>query len=190
VAGRLRARRAQGIAIVVTWAKTDAGRQEIQARVLVKERARRNLLLVIDGQMSEQMLLANLAGIGPEDFRALATLKLIEPVTSPAREGPPSRPAPLGPASAPAPLGPAGAPAPLGPPVMGSGPLDYAHFTAALTKIISSQLGLRGFTLTLAVEKASTIEELQAVAQRTLEQIRERRGEAAATAARQTLYGS
>ena len=71
-----------------------------------------------------------------------------------------------------------------------AGPLDYAHFTAALTKIISSQLGLRGFTLTLAVEKASTNEELQAVAQRALEQIRERKGEAAATAARQTLYGS
>jgi hypothetical protein len=190
VAGRLRARRAQEIATVVTWAKTDAGRQEIQARALVKERARRNLLLVIDGQISEQTLLANLSGIGPEDFQALAALKLIEPVTGVAREGPHSRPAPLGPHSRPAPLGPASAPAPLGPPVSPSAPLDYAQFTAALTKIISSQLGLRGFTLTLAVEKASTNEELQAVAQRALEQIRERKGEAAATAARQTLYGS
>ena len=31
------------------WIKTDAGRHEMQARALVKERARRNLLLVIDG---------------------------------------------------------------------------------------------------------------------------------------------
>jgi hypothetical protein len=172
---------------VVIWAKTDAGRHEIQARALVKERARRNLLLVIDGTRSEETLLAGLAGIGPEDFQALAALHLIEPVSAPAgaREGARSRPAPLGPASAPAPLGPVTAPAPVP-----SAPLDYAQFTAALTKIISSQLGLRGFTLTLAVEKASTIEELQAVAQRTIEHIRERKGEAAAAAARQTLYGA
>jgi len=169
---------------VAIWAKTDAGRHEIQARALVKERARRNLLLVIDGTRSEESLLAGLAGIGPEDFRALAALQLIEPVSAlaGARDGASSRPAPLGPASAPAPLGPATAPP-------SAAPLDYAQFTAALTKIISSQLGLRGFTLTLAVEKASTIEELQAVAQRALDQIRERKGEAAASAARQTLYG-
>jgi hypothetical protein len=68
-------------------------------------------------------------------------------------------------------------------------PLDYGQFTAALTGIISSELGLRGFVLTLAVEKAATIEELQAVAQRTLTQIRDRKGDAAAAAARRTLYG-
>ena len=67
--------------------------------------------------------------------------------------------------------------------------LDYSAFTAALTKLISTQLGLRGFTLTLAVDKASTIEELRDVAQRVLEQVRERKGEAAASEARKTLYG-
>jgi hypothetical protein len=44
--------------------------------------------------------------------------------------------------------------------------------------------------LTLAVEKAGTIEELQAVAQRVLTQIDERKGEAAAAAARRSLYGA
>ena len=67
--------------------------------------------------------------------------------------------------------------------------LDYSAFTAALTKLISTHLGLRGFTLTLAVDKASTIEELRDVAQRVLEQVRERKGEAAASEARKTLYG-
>ena len=67
--------------------------------------------------------------------------------------------------------------------------LDYSAFTAALTKLISGQLGLRGFTLTLAVDKASTIEELRDVAQRVLEQIRDRKGDAAAAEARKTLYG-
>jgi hypothetical protein len=160
----------------VIWTKTEAGRREIQARALVKERARRNLLLLIDGVKSEEMLLSSLAGIGAEDFRALEALALIERLPGGAERHPAearrAQPGNAAPAAAP------------------SAPLDYTQFTAALTKLISSQLGLRGFVLTLAVEKASTVEELQSVAQRTLEQIRERRGEAAAAAARQTLYGA
>ena len=44
------------------WTKTEAGRTEIQTRALVKERPQRNLLLVIDGVKSDEMLLANLVG--------------------------------------------------------------------------------------------------------------------------------
>ena len=149
------------------WTKTDAGRTEIQARALVKERAQRNLLLVIDGLKTEAMLLANLAGISADDFAALQSLGLIVPAAaSPGRSGGPVAPA------------------------ADAVPLDYAQFTAALTQMISRELGLRGFVLTLAVEKAGTIEELQAVAQRTLAKIAERKGEAVAAAARRTLYGA
>jgi hypothetical protein len=74
-------------------------------------------------------------------------------------------------------------------PVPAAGPLDYAQFTTALTQLISRELGLRGFVLTLSVEKAATIEALQAVAARTLAQIAERKGEASAAAARRLLYG-
>lgn len=160
------------------WTKTDAGRIEIQTRALVKERARRNLLLLIDGAKSEEMLLANLAGIGAEDFRALEALKLIAPLGGSARvaEAAPHAPAATAPKAAPA--------------AEPSAPLDYGQFTAALTQLISSHLGLRGFVLTLAVEKAGTAEELQAVAHRTLDQIRERKGEVVAAAARRTLYGA
>ncbi|MES2990081.1 MAG: hypothetical protein V4844_01560 [Pseudomonadota bacterium] len=157
------------------WVKTEAGRTEIQARALVKERAQRNLLLVIDGIKTEEMLLANLAGISADDFAALQSLGLIVPVAPPAgRSG-------AAPANRPA----AGAPAAPAEAVV----LDYAQFTATLTQMISKELGLRGFVLTLAVEKAGTIEELQAVAQRTLTQIAERKGEAVAAAARRALYG-
>lgn len=165
------------------WAKTDAGRIEMQARALVKERAQRNLLLVIDGIKSEDMLLASLAGISAADFTALEAMGLIAPVVpASGRTGSPqtSRAAP-----APAPARPTVVDIPAGEPA----PLDYAQFTAALTRIISRDLGLRGFVLTLAVEKASTIEELQSVAQRTLAQIAERKGEAVAAAARRALYG-
>ena len=150
----------------------------MQARALVKERAQRNLLLVIDGVKTEEMLLANLAGISGDDFAALQSLGLIAPVASRSGASAPARSSAT--ASAPA-----AAAAPAAEPV----PLDYAQFTAALTQMISKELGLRGFVLTLAVEKAGTIAELQAVAQRTLAQIAERKGEVVAAAARRTLYG-
>lgn len=158
------------------WSKTDAGRIEMQARALVKERAQRNLLLVIDGVKTEEMLLAGLAGITAADFLVLQSLGLIAPL-APASAGRPSALQP-GRTDAAPPAAPATAP-----------PQDYAQFTAALTRLISKELGLRGFVLTLAVEKAATIEDLQTVAQRTLAQITDRKGEAAAASARRTLYG-
>ena len=44
------------------WGKTEAGRIEMQARSLVKERARRNLLLLIDGAKTDAMLLEDRLG--------------------------------------------------------------------------------------------------------------------------------
>jgi hypothetical protein len=161
----------------VIWAKTDAGRLEMQTRALVKERAQRNLLLVIDGMKSEEMLLAGLAGISIADFEALQAMGLITPLGGVrVGAGTPNR----APGSGAEPAAASAEPEPL----------DYAQFTAALTQMISKELGLRGFVLTLAVEKASTAEELRTVAQRTLAQIAERKGDAAAAAARRTLYGS
>lgn len=163
------------------WAKTEAGRVEMQAKALVKERAQRNLLLLIDGQKSEEMLLANVVGIKPDDFTALEAMGLIEPLAGPA--GRPARPA--APAAAPT-AAPAATTVDI--PTEGA-PLDYAHFTETLTQLISKELGLRGFTLTLAVEKAGTIEELMEVARRAIDQIRDRKGAPAADAARKALFG-
>jgi hypothetical protein len=244
---------ANGVRTVI-WAKTEAGRREIQERALVRERARRNLLLVIDGVQSEAALLASIAGIGSDDFRALEAQGLIAPVQASSRSGSArsSRPMPLAgraearPSASAAPAGvgtgaPSRAPfssspaaavsaAASGPPAASSAPatsvsaqvasmtaaipgasgrtpamlgpgaaaafdlppaesIDPARFTAALGRLISSQLGLRGFVLTLALEKASSAEDLQAIAQRALEQIRERKGDPAFAAARHTLYG-
>ena len=159
------------------WVKTDAGRAEMQNRALVKERPRRNLLLLIDGVKSEEMLLANLAGINASDFQELRKLDLIAPAAGAVTVGSPGRSTTFE------------ATRPTMPQPLDNQSLDYSPFTAALTKLISSQLGLRGFTLTLAVDKASTIEELREVAQRVIEQIRERKGDSAAAEARRTLYG-
>jgi hypothetical protein len=164
----------------VIWGKTEAGRLEMQTRTLVKERARRNLLLLIDGIKTDTMLLEGVAGITSADFRELQALGLIAPVSAPSSRSGRLTTIP----------GSAAAPLDATPPSSGREPLAYAEFTAALTQIISNELGLRGFVLTLALEKASTNEELHAVATRALTQIAERKGEARAAAARRTLYGS
>ena len=164
------------------WTKTEAGRIEMQARALVKERPQRNLLLVIDGIKTEEMLLAYLAGISAKDFAELLTLGLIAPVATSGRAA--SQPARPGSATA------VDVNTHAAAPPEAAAPLDYAEFTATLTQMISKELGLRGFVLTLAVEKAGTAEELQSVAQRTIDQIRDRKGEAAAAAAQRALYGA
>lgn len=162
------------------WTKTEAGRAEVQARTLVKERLQRNLLLLIDGVKTEEMLLANVVGLKSDDFKYLESLNLIAPVPSSSS----SRSSSAERGNAPT------QPMTLPPPLEEAGEMDYNLFTSRLTQMISNELGLRGFTLTLAVEKASTIEELRAVADRVLEQIRERKGETASEKARRSLYGS
>lgn len=160
----------------------------MQARALVKERAQRNLLLVIDGIKTDEMLLANLTGITVDDFAALQSLGLIAPVAGAGGSRSGASPSARGAGTAPTPAATTATAAATATP--DPSPLDYGEFTQALTQLISKELGLRGFVLTLAVEKAGTIEELQAVAQRTLAQIAERKGEAVAAAARRVLYGS
>ena len=180
------------------WARTDAGRLEMHARALVTERAQRNLLFVIDGVKSEAMLLAGLAGISGADFLTLQALGLIAPVPTPGARAAPGAAAALGkptPGAAPAFLPATAAPAlpsPAAAPAPASSlptPLDAAQFSEALTQLIAHELGLRGFVLTLAVQKADSVETLRGIALRALEQIRERKGEAAAAAARRRLYG-
>ena len=67
---------------------------------------------------------------------------------------------------------------------------DDGQLAAALIQLISTELGLRGFMLTIAVEKARSKAELRSVAQRTIDQIRTHRGDAAAAAALRTLDGT
>ena len=156
----------------------------MRSRALVKERARRNLLLLIDGTKSEEALLGSLTGVTAADFQELRKLDLIAPasgavtVGNAARAASPDSNRPTVPQS----LASAAPPAP-------SMPSDLARFRAVLTQLIAANLGLRGFTLTLAADRASTAEELREVAQRLLEQVRERKGEAVAAESRRILYG-
>ena len=156
----------------------------MQSRALVKERARRNLLLLIDGTKSEEALLSSLTGVTAADFQELRKLDLIVPAAGAVTVGNAARPASPDSNLPTVPQSLLSAAAPV-PPM----PSDLARFRAVLTQLISANLGLRGFTVTLAAERASTAEELREVSQRVLEQIRERKGEAVAAESRRILYG-
>lgn len=167
------------------WLKTDAGRQEMQTRSQVKDRALRNLLLLIDGQKTDATLLACVPGLGDEAFDLLAELGLIAPKAAGARATV-SVPTPLA-----APEVAVAAPASTAAaPQAAVVDLDYEQFTARLTQLISSELGLRGFRHTLAVEKASTVSELLKLAETVLEAVRERRGDDVALKSRRALFGN
>ena len=160
------------------WAKTDAGRAEMQQRALVKERAQRNLLLLIDGKNTQEKLLAGLAGITAQDFQALQTLGLI--MQAPA------------PAAAPA----AAADSSTATPGQAldvdtaAGNIDFATLRGLLGKLISKELGMRGIGMSMVLEEAMTVDDLRDIARRTLKQIADRKGIAAAAEARKFLFGS
>lgn len=157
------------------WIKTDMGRAEISARTRVPERLRRTLLLLIDGNRSEQALLHSVDGSTADDFEQLEQLGLIR-----RRQASVATPAP-------ALLAHAGIdvllddelPAP-----------SYAQLTTRLTQLISSQLGLRGFRLTLAVEKAANVQELLRVADRVVDEIAQRKGAEFAAQARRLIHSA
>ena len=167
------------------WIKTDIGRAEISTRRLIPERVRRNLLLLIDGHRSQALLLNSVEGITPEDFERLARLGLItrvdvgttsaaahirQPVPSPAAECAASSDMDL---------------------LLDEHPMpSYAQLTARLTQLISSELGLRGFRLTLAVEKAADVHQLMPVADRVVADIGQRKGAAAADKAKQLIFSA
>ena len=174
------------------WSKTEAGRQEIKVRSQVPGRSQRTLLLLIDGKRDVAELLASVSGTSSADLDALAALGLIVAVDPTEVAQPMSMPqaGPL--ASAPAVVAPPGNAAPAA----GSAVPDwqdtrsgYVDLSSALTETIARELGLRGFVLTMAVERAATLDELRAVAERTINAVADRKGLAQGRAVRRALFG-
>lgn len=167
------------------WIKTDIGRAEIAARKRVPERARRNLLLLIDGNRSQDLLLDSVIGSTLADFDLLAQLGLITCVRA---EAPTAAALNRMPAHVPAAF--AAAPTEIDVLIDEHPTPNYAQLTTRLTQLISSELGLRGFRLTLAVEKAADVNQLMPVADRVVADIAQRKGAAAAQQARQLIFNA
>lgn len=190
------------------WAKTQAGRQEIQSRSKVQSRLRRTLLLLIDGRHDDAELLAAVQGTTPADFEALEALGLIARAaeaapSAAADDSVPSWTIPgtyedddeaqdqpeEGEAAPPDPPPAAAVPADAAAPAPASSQGADVVFAQTLADLIERELGLWGFSFAMAVERASSPEELEELAERVISAIVDRRGEAQGEAARRVLYG-
>ncbi len=157
--------------------KTAKGKEEIATRKYQLATRLRTLLVLIDGRRTEEELLRNVAGLG---LGASALAELVEHgyivlATSYASLAESALGEP-GPAEPPAP-----------PPVPESA--QFAQFQSIYdfyNKTIKNTIGLRGFTLQLKVEKASSVAELRELRQPYIEAVQKARGgETAAALARQ-----
>lgn len=153
--------------------KTAKGKEEIATRKYQLATRLRTLLVQIDGRRTEEELLRNVAGLG---LGASALAELVEHgyivlATSYASlaEPAPAEPAPAEPAV--------------------PEPAQIAQFQSIYdfyNKTIKNTIGLRGFTLQLKVEKASSVAELRELRQPYVEAVQKARGgETAAALARQ-----
>ncbi|MBP7666488.1 MAG: hypothetical protein KA774_06565 [Burkholderiaceae bacterium] len=150
------------------YARTEAGRAEIQRRALPLSRPGRNLLLTIDASRSGEAWLGLVQGATVADLRALVDAGLV----AEAQAGP--------------------APAPAGAPRMSLAQAletkGYQTLYDRITAEARPRLGLiKGYKLILEVERCSGPAEIRALAQRFVEQVRAADGDAAAVALAQTL---
>ncbi len=163
--------------------KTPKGREEIATRKHQLVPRMRTLLLLIDGRKSEQELLRSVTGLGlttdsiaelqAQDFIVLATsynsipepelAAAPKPVAAPAAPPPP----PLVQAAAVRAEAEAQALAPA---------QQFQSLYDFYNKTIKSNIGLRGFTLQLKVEKASSIDELRDLRRPYLEAVLKAKG--------------
>lgn len=157
--------------------KTAKGKEEIATRKYQLAPRLRTLLVLIDGRRTEEELLRNVAGLG---LGASALAELVEHGYIVLATSYASLPEP-----APADTAPAEPPAPSQAPE----PAQIAQFQSIYdfyNNTIKNTIGLRGFTLQLKVEKASSVAELRELRQPYIEAVQKARGsETAAALARQ-----
>ncbi len=155
---------------MTTFAKTEAGQQEIRQKTLELSRPARTLLLLCDGSRDSDELLAMVHGSSPADVAALVEAGLI----APAGAEPP----------APAPHRGSGA----GAGAAADGKPGYAELYDSLTLLAKEQLGLfKGYRFALDIEKAVDLPQLQQVAVRFVAEVQKANGDAAAQTVRRAL---
>jgi hypothetical protein len=164
--------------------KTAKGREEIATRKYQLAPRLRTLLVLVDGHRSEEELLRNVAGLG---LTASAMAELLDGEfivlsTSYASLAPvPEVPAePEVAAAAPAPT-----PAPQIPSAVHIE--QFRSLYDFYNKTIKSTIGLRGFTLQLKVEKASSVEDFRELRMPYLEAVQKAKGNFAAASLAEQL---
>ncbi len=158
-----------GPVLASRFARTEAGRAEIQRRALPLSRPGRNLLLTIDASRSAEAWLGLVQGATAADLRALIDAGLVAEAQAAA-----------------------GVPGAAAPPRMSlAQALETKGYQALYDRITAEarpRLGLiKGYKLVLEVERCNGPAEIRALAQRFVEQVRAADGDAAAVALAQVL---
>jgi hypothetical protein len=153
--------------------KTEAGQREIRERAIELPRSARTFLVLVDGTRDRDQLLAMVKGSSLKDVEALMGAGLIAEggasAAGAARVASPDK------AAAPAADEPASA-------------LGFKEMYECLNEMIREQLGvLKAFKYTLEVEKASTVDDLQVVAKRFIDDVQKQKGDSAANMVRRAL---
>ena len=165
--------------LALRYAKTEAGRTEIRQRALPLTRPARNLLLIIDPGRPASDWLGLVQGCDRAAWQALRDSGLIAPTST----GEPARAAPMAAAATDA------NPAP--PRMSLAQALEHRSpdaLAARITAEARQRLGMiKGYRLALEVERCRSPAEVRAVAQRFVDQVRDREGDIAGMALAQVL---
>ena len=145
------------------WKKTPAGEAEAK-RVLIQSPVTRNLLMVIDGTKSEELLLGHLIGVKAQDFRTLHQHGLIEPVLTGAANTAQANSAPSRPSADP-------------------------HLATLLLRVIAAHLGVGGLVLTTSIQRGQTLDELHELARMIIAAVERRKGKDVAERVRIEIFG-
>jgi hypothetical protein len=149
--------------------KTAKGREEIATRKYLLASRLRTLLVLVDGQRTQEALLRNVAGLGLTDSALQELLAGGYIALAGSAAAPPMAPAePLPGPAAPDPV------------------QQFQSVYDFYNKTIKRTMGLRGFTLQLKVEKAGSVDELRQLRDPYVEAVQKAKGrDAAALLARQ-----
>jgi len=154
---------AQAPALAARYAKTDAGRVEIQRKTLPLSRPGRNLLLIIDAGRTADAWLELVQGATPADLQALLEAGLVTAASD----------------------------APAAPRMTLAQALESKGYKSLYDRVTSEarpRLGLiKGYKLILDVERCQGPTEIRQLALRFVEQVRAAQGDAAAMALAQLL---
>jgi hypothetical protein len=170
-----------GPALALRYARTEAGRAEIQRRALPLSRPGRNLLLTIDASRSASEWLALVQGAQVADLQVLVQAGLVAPVAGPAAiASPPTPPAADGDGGA-----------------TSSNRMSLADALQTksyevLCRRVQAEarprLGrVRGYLLVVELEYCVTADDVRALALKFVDQVRQRDGDRAAIALAQVL---
>lgn len=176
---------AYGVTMTDRFAKTETGRQEVRAPVHALSRSARTLLVIIDGTRPASEWLVMVQGATAQDLEDLVQAQLVEPLA--AEPGPRTQGAPRAEPRSPAVEAPA-APAQEAAPVPVAEALGYQELYTALNALAREQLGLiKGYRFSLDIERASGLAELEAVAQRLVQEVQKAKGDAVARMVKRAL---